>query len=233
MTVYGLIPCGGKGTRLGLPFPKEMLPQKGYEYYNPLINHTVEKMITAGATYIYFVHGTEFKQEIVDYYHQPHFIHIKQTTPGFARVLIDFYNNVLLNEEDQVLFGLPDSVYEGNPFISMVQRKGLICGLFITDNPETKVDRLTVDAMGFQIKSPKRIDNQDWFWGVLKFDGKTFFDLSQVLEFGAWSSSKYNEIGQILNRMPHTLIKNGSYNDLGTWIDYNSYLSDNGMSIYD
>ena len=160
--------------------------------------------------------------------------HIKQTTPGFAKVLIDFYSNLVLEEDDQILFGLPDSIYEGNPFIGMRQRKGLVCGLFITDNPETKVDRLTIDTMGFQIKSPKRIDNQDWFWGVLKFDGKTLHDLYQVLEFGAWDSSKYNEIGQLLNRMPHTLIKNGSYTDLGTWVDYNKYLSDNGLdTIYD
>ena len=240
MAIYGLIPCGGKGTRLGLPFPKEMLPLKGYTQYKPLIDHTVEKMLSAGAEEIFFIHGTQIKQEIVDYYTHSCGIHVKQKTPGFAQVLLDFVECMTdsLKDDDQILFGLPDSVYEGNPFIEMLKQKGIVCGLFITDNPETRVDRLSIDAMGFQIKSPKRADNQNWFWGVLKFDGLQLKNIAEILrpDEYSWQATKitpYTEIGAILNRLPHTLIKNGSYTDLGTWIDYNKYLSsDNDMGVY-
>ena len=54
--IVGLIPVGGKGTRLGLFFPKEMLPQIGFDYYNPLINLTVTNMLETGVEKIYFIH---------------------------------------------------------------------------------------------------------------------------------------------------------------------------------
>ena len=67
MTTYGLVPVGGKGLRLSLPFSKEMLPQKNYDYYNPLINHVVEKMLLAGVEIVYFIHGEEFKKDLKDF----------------------------------------------------------------------------------------------------------------------------------------------------------------------
>jgi glucose-1-phosphate thymidylyltransferase len=56
--IYGLIPIGGKGTRLGLPFSKEMLPQAGVLFYKPIVSHVTEKMMQAGADRIIFVHGS-------------------------------------------------------------------------------------------------------------------------------------------------------------------------------
>ena len=111
--IYGLVPVGGKGLRLGLPFPKELLPQKGFLEYKPLIAHTTEKMEEVGARVIYFIHGTELKQGIVDYYSDTaKYVHIIQKTPGFANVFEDFYDACDFKKDDQVLFGLPDSVYE-------------------------------------------------------------------------------------------------------------------------
>ena len=93
--IYGLIPVGGKGIRLGLPYSKEMLPQKNFDYFNPLVNHIVEKMKLAGAEKFYFVHGAEFKKDIIEYFNQEIFVHILQENLGFANVILDFYNNVL------------------------------------------------------------------------------------------------------------------------------------------
>ena len=60
--IYGLVPIGGRGTRLGLTFSKEMLPQKGFKYFNPVSNHLVSTMQEAGADEIVFIHGFEFKR---------------------------------------------------------------------------------------------------------------------------------------------------------------------------
>jgi dTDP-glucose pyrophosphorylase len=217
--IYGLIPVGGKGTRLSLPFPKELLPQKGFDFYNPLINHIVEKMLGAGADVICFVHGSEFKQGIVDFYNTPNMQHIKQITTGFANVISDFFFANHIQEEDQVLFGLPDSIFEGNPFHAMLIQKGIVCGLFSSDS-YMKVDRLAKDESVFQVKVQKNDTNQNWFWGVIKFDGA---DIIQIMEDQLLE--KYNEIGNILNQYPRSYIHNESYLDLGTWANYNRYLS--------
>jgi len=222
--IYGLVPVGGKGMRLGLPFPKELLPQKGYDHYNPLINHTVSKMLKAGADQIVFVHGTEFKEGILDFYNEKDiYYHILQKTPGFAKVLLDFYDAVEPLHSDTILFGLPDSIYEGNPFTEIKQYHGVVCGLFNMESPETKVDRLSADGSAFMVKTVKRVDNQEWFWGVLKFDGNNLKTITNIFNE---SGDPYNEIGGILNRYPNTLLKFGAYTDLGTWVDYNKYLMD-------
>jgi glucose-1-phosphate thymidylyltransferase len=221
--IYGLVPVGGKGLRLGLPFPKELLPQKGFLEYKPLIAHTTEKMEEAGARVIYFVHGTELKQGIVDYYSNPsRFVHLVQKTPGFANVLKDFYNVCDFKKDDQVLFGLPDSVYEGNLFKELVDKPGMVCGLFTTSD-DTKVDRLSNDGFYFWVKSVKQFDNQEWFWGILKF---TYQALKIICGNELHPPVYTTEIGEILNHYEFDKVYGGSYLDLGTWINYNKYLID-------
>ena len=46
--IYGIVPVGGKGTRLGLYFSKELFPLKGHDYYYPVCKYTVDNMIEAG-----------------------------------------------------------------------------------------------------------------------------------------------------------------------------------------
>jgi len=212
--IYGLIPVGGKGTRLGLTFSKEMLPQKHYDYYNPVINHTVEKMFLAGAEVIYMVHGTEVKSDIKQYYKDnPRVFHVAQRTPSFAGVLTDFLEASILQDTDKILFGLPDSVYDKNPFVEMLTIPGIVCGLFKSDN-SIKADRPTIgNEQIFQVKVAKDTTNTDWFWGVLKFDGYDLLNLS----------IDNSEIGYILNRYNKTYVYGQDYIDLGTWTGYNKY----------
>lgn len=217
--IYGLVPIGGKGTRLGLPFDKEMLPQKNYNHYNPVVNHVVEKMIVAGADIVVFVHGTEFKQSVYEYYSDRQYKHIKQNTLGFANVIRDFRQRFDFTSTDQVLFGLPDSVFEQNPFVEMLSLKGIVCGLFVT-MPTTAVDRLISNDKQFDVKSKKTNDNLDWFWGVLKFDIENIDQMIQDKMF-----DQHKEIGNILNQYKLTMIYGKNYWDLGTWPDYNRYLS--------
>lgn len=220
--IIGLIPVGGKGVRLGLPYAKEMLPQKNYDHYNPVINHLVEKMELAGAKQIVFVHGLEYKQDIVDFYSDKTYVHITQDKLGFANVISAFFNNVDTHEGDKVIFGLPDSVFNVNPFIEMINEKGIVAGLFITE-PFSKVDRLSNGK--FQVKSSKNENNEDWFWGVLKFDISDIVKMSEDNIF-----DNYSEIGDILNHYGFKCVKGDKYLDLGTWAGYNKYLTSNDMA---
>lgn len=221
--IIGLIPVGGKGVRLGLPYAKEMLPQKNYDHYNPVINHLVEKMELAGAKQIVFVHGLEYKQDIVDFYrdelwvNHSKYVHITQDKLGFANVISEFYDKVETHDGDKVIFGLPDSVFNVNPFIEMINEKGIVAGLFTTE-PYAKVDRLSQGK--FQVKTAKTESNEDWFWGVLKFD---IDDIVQMSEDNIFET--YSEIGDIVNHYGFTTIKGDKYIDLGTWTGYNRYLT--------
>ena len=228
--IIGLIPVGGKGVRLGLPYAKEMLPQKNYDFYNPVINHLVEKMQLAGAEQIVFVHGLEYKEDIVEYYDtnaetwidHPKYIHVLQGKLGFANVIAEFFDNVETHSGDKVIFGLPDSVFNVNPFVEMLNEKGIVAGLFTTE-PYAKVDRLSKGQ--FQVKTAKTEENEDWFWGVLKFD---IDDIARMCDDNIFE--QYTEIGDILNHYGFNVIRGDKYIDLGTWIGYNRYLTSDIIS---
>ncbi len=218
--IYGLIPVGGKGLRLGLPYSKVMLPQKNYDFFNPVVNHLVEKMELAGAKKIYFVHGSEFKKDICDYFNEECYVHILQERLGFANVIYDFVNHALLEKHDKILFGLPDTVFDENPFVEMINISGIVCGLFTT-NKLSKVDRLNQEKPQFQVKTAKNEHNSDWFWGILKFDSANLMRMVADRVFDT-----YSEIGVILNLYPNQHVYGKSYLDLGTWENYNRYLTE-------
>ena len=218
--IYGLIPIGGKGSRLSLPFPKEMLPQKGYSFYNPIANHVVEKMLLAGAEKIIFIHGQEFKKDVVSFFSAPHFIHCCQNSVGSAQVILEFYNNVKLRPDDVCLFGLPDTIFDGNPFIAMLQIPSICAGLFTSDEP-LSVDRLHIDKNKFMVRTPKTPENLDLFWGILKFAGS---DINKFIEDGVFFV--HTEIAEILNLYSFQIVEGKKYIDIGTWGGYNRYLSE-------
>ncbi|MDB3948492.1 hypothetical protein N9370_01840, partial [Paracoccaceae bacterium] len=172
-------------------------------------------MQDAGATEIIFIHGFELKKDVVQFFSATCHKHFLQKETGFANVLRELLINIQLEREDQVLFGMPDTVFRGNPFHQMLSIKGITCGLFIT-NYESKVDRLYGNKQKFAVKQSKSSSLQDWFWGVLKFEGANIIDMEAESYF-----SKYNEIGDILNQYDFSCINAGDYLDLGTWDNYN------------
>lgn len=218
--IYGIIPVGGVGSRLALPFPKELLPLKGYNYYYPVCKMTVDKMIEAGCQQIYFIHGKDTKNEIKNYFNSQNFYHINNQSPQFSKTITCFMENVKLDKEDIILYGLPDSYYDGNLFPKLLTAYGAVCGLFVT-NPYSKVDRINVDTGLLDVKSEKTINNSDLFWGVLKFDYNSMLLYKQILE-----NTEESELGNVLNKISFkTVTENKNYIDLGTWPSLNEYWS--------
>ena len=216
--IYGLLPVGGEGQRLSLPFSKEMLPQKNYDYYNPIINHSVEKMLLVGADKIYFIHGKKYKSYLKNFFKGKNFIHILQRSKGFSKVLSDFTKAAKPEDQDKIIFGLPDSIFSKNPFIKMLNEDGIVCGLFETQD-NSKVDRLDKNKKKFIVKSEKNQNNLNLFWGVLKFDGLNLKKITQDKD-----SINLPEIGDVLNKYQKKMLDCGQYLDIGTWDNYNRYL---------
>jgi len=217
--IVGVVPIGGLGTRLGLTFSKEMLPQKNTNSYNPISNHLVTKMLKAGAEKIIFIHGDDFKTDVTSFYTDYVHKHYKQSKAGFANVLYEAYKIENIRENDIILFGMPDTIFEDNLYLQMVEKKGVVAGLFITDF-ESKVDRLDKGGRKFYIKTELDMNTTENFWGILKFDGQ---NISNAIEQGLFD--RYSEVGSIVNSLNFTTVQGGKYIDLGTWKNYNRYLS--------
>ena len=217
--IYGIVPVGGSGSRLGLPFPKELLPLKGYDHYYPVCKYTVDNMIAAGCEKIYFIHGSETKQMIKDYFDGKEFYNINNNSPMFSRTIICFLDNVDIEEGDTVLYGLPDSYYVENIFNDLVKSSGLVCGLFETID-QLKVDRLLTNEDKFDVKSTKNDNNLNLFWGTIKFD---YTSLKDYLKF--FIETEESEVGNIINNLSFGVVKSSFYIDLGTWNSLNMYWS--------
>lgn len=215
--IYGIIPVGGKGTRLGLSFSKELFPLKGYNYYYPVCKYTVDNMIDVGCEKIYFIHGKEFKYEILELFYSKNYIHIKNLSDRQSDVFSCFYNNIDQKEDDIYLYGLPDSYYESNLFTSIKDMNGLVCGMFKVDD-SSKVGRL--DKNSKFVKSIKTEDSGDKCWGLLKMDSNTLLELSNMLND---DKSESLELEVFLNNFDFQTVDGGKYWDLGTWGIINNY----------
>ncbi len=225
--IIGVIPIGGKGTRLGLPFSKELLPLAGFNYYKPVVENTTDNMIAAGANIIVFIHGAKHKLDILQHFNGPQFIHITQPEQSFAGVLkrLDDFMKETALKPTRFLFGLPDTYYSDNPFIKLSMENIFTCAIFIASK-DMKVDRLLVGvepfdkaAPKFDIKNIKTEENSNYFWGCFAFSPE---DLRHIIENTDFNTEK--EIGNIINNMPKIkCVQFGEYHDLGTWSSLNKY----------
>lgn len=211
--IYGIIPCGGEGLRLGLSFSKEMMPLKK-DYYFPVIQHTVKNMLDVGVDKIFFVHGSIYKKDVESFFDNENFLHLIQYEKGFSKVLKTVFDFKKFEKDDKFLFGLPDSVYSGNPFVKLLSFPEVVCGLFNNDFMiDKKVDRFNKDVEMFRVKSV----GKEWFWGVFKLD---YCDLKAFVSY----VDDFSEVGDILNFFKFNIVYcSDDYLDLGTWDSLNYY----------
>lgn len=213
--IYGIVPVGGKGTRLSLPYAKELLPLKGKDSYYPVCQYTIDNLLSAGCEKIFFVHGKDFKESLVSYYSEKKYVHIKNTGERQSEIFVHFKNSIQQTKEDIYLYGLPDTWYETNLFPCMKNIEGLVCGMFQVSN-ESVVDRL--DLKGKFTKRKKEKGLSKTCWGVLKLDQSSLDKLVEEI------SKKDNiEVAEALNCQNFTLVEGGKYFDLGTWKSINEY----------
>jgi hypothetical protein len=216
----GIIPAGGTGTRLGLPFPKELFNIGDEEYY-PVIRFSLNCMAAAGCKeFILIVNET--KAELVQYtskwcYRQGAILHVvfnDEGRKGYARGLLDIQNLVRRRAPERLLFCLPDSVYENErAFRDLIEGTGpCVLGAFRVGN-DLRVDRIHGGAV--HTKTVYDECPSDLMWGILNI--RTDYYEQMVIDLE--SHPECIEIGQVIGRLGGSthLDLRSQYYDLGTW----------------
>ena len=232
MSTWGIVPAAGVGSRIQpLAFSKELLPvgsrfENGLERPRAVSEYLVERMIIAGATRICFV-VSPGKSDILEYYGGgigP--AHVSYTVQAKAAGLCDalFHALPLMDARDDVIVGLPDTVWFPDDALTKLPIGALSFLLFPVAHPEL-FDSVTTDESG-RVREihVKRADAESrWIWGAFRMPGQVFRDLHQLwLERGRGDEYVGTLVNAYIARGGEALgIRAGhSYVDVGTLNGY-------------
>jgi len=182
--VLGIVPAAGAGSRLQpLAFSKEMLPvgsapdDNGVERPKAVSEFLVERMVHAGADRICFVISPE-KTDIIPYYARhraaSRLCYVVQDQPrGLCDAL--FRALQVMHEDEDVLIGLPDTVWFPLEGFSCLPHGELSFLLFPVDEPQ-RFDAVLTDSAGsvseIQVKS--NAPRTNWVWGAFRMPAPIF-----------------------------------------------------------
>ncbi|HLK50155.1 MAG TPA: sugar phosphate nucleotidyltransferase [Bryobacteraceae bacterium] len=230
--MWGIIPAAGKGSRIQpLAFSKELLPvggrsDGGVERPRAVSDYLVERLVIGGASRVCFIIGPG-KSDIVEYYgadaHSVPVCYVVQPQPaGLCDAL--FRALPLIHPSEQVLVGLPDTIWFPEDGLRRLPDDQLSFLLFPVERPEL-FDAVVTDDTGavaeIQVKQPGA--RSQWIWGAFKMPG---YVLRELFDLWCERSRRDEYIGTLVNAF---LARGGrasaaragtSYNDVGTLEGY-------------
>ena len=167
---YGSIPAGGLGTRLQpLGFSKELAPVSR----RAVIEYLLERMLLSGIERI-FINTAEDKSDLIRYLatkspYQHNLIFMVRPRAGlFDGIALP---TQFLRDEDELYFGLPDTIwYPKDGFSQLDTKPGeLVLGLFDTGTPE-RFDSVALDSSGHITDLKVKVANppSKWTWAIGK-----------------------------------------------------------------
>lgn len=187
--MWGIIPAAGAGSRIQpLAFSKELLPvgsqiSDGQERPRAVSEYLVERMILGGATKLCFVISPG-KTDILQYYGSrvwgADIAYVVQPAPGGLCDAV-FRAVPLIAPDEQVVIGLPDTIWSPeNAFRSLPDDK-LSFLLFPVDRPELFDAVVTGENMSVrEIQVKRKGATSHWIWGAIKMPGSTFHALHRL-----------------------------------------------------
>jgi glucose-1-phosphate thymidylyltransferase len=202
---WGIIPAAGAGSRIQpLAFSKELLPVGSrfdgeVERPRAVSEYLVERMVLGGATRICFV-VSPGKSDILEYYGgeigPAHICYTVQPKPSGLCDSI-FRALPLIDDADDVIVGLPDTIWFPEDALRRLPRGMLSFLLFPVERPEL-FDAVVTDGddriREIQVKRSDAAST--WIWGAFKMPGNVLRDLNRLwLERGR--SDEY--IGTLVN----------------------------------
>ena len=186
MSTWGIVPAAGTGSRIQpLAFSKELLPvgsriDDGTERPKAVSEYLIERMIRAGATRICMTISPG-KSDIVEYYGgnlgPAHICYVVQPEPqGLCDAL--FRALPLIGPRDQVLVGLPDTVWFPEDGFSRLDEGELSFLLFPVQRPELFDAVVTGDdGRVLEIQVKRTGASSSWIWGAFRMPGAVLHDL--------------------------------------------------------
>ncbi|WP_047979874.1 sugar phosphate nucleotidyltransferase [Ornithinibacillus contaminans] len=233
METVGLIPSAGKGSRLGLPFSKEMFPDVHNESYRPIIMHTIDAMKRSGIEHLIFTINPK-KKELIEYLGNG-----KQFGMNFSYCIHpeprslpeSLHESYHLIKGKRVVFAMPDTVIKPDSFIDDMiyahehtKNTAATLGLFKTDTPNKFA---MVDFEGekatYAIEKPKKSDLK-WMWGSMVWGEEYIERFHQYVEENKYKEREgemmlTNSLTTLIQERKVTVVpfEYGEYRDLGTY----------------
>lgn len=187
--MWGIVPAAGVGSRIQpLAFSKELLPvgsvrEGDVERPRAVSEYLVERLVLGGATKICFVISPE-KADILAYYgagtSQAQICYVVQPEPGGLCDAM-FRALPLVRDDEDVLVGLPDTVWFPADGLALLGSEDLSFLCFPVDRPEL-FDAVVADEAGevreVRVKSPEV--KSRWIWGAFKLRGRVLRELHDL-----------------------------------------------------
>jgi len=186
MSIWGIVPAAGMGSRIQpLAVSKELLrvgSRRDGETERPkaVSEYLVERMILAGATRICMVISPG-KSDILEYYGgslgPAHVCYVVQPEPqGLCDAL--FRSLPLIGAGDQVLVGLPDTVWFPEDGFRRLDGNVLSFLLFPVQHPEL-FDAVVTGSDGkvLEIQVKQQGAFSSWVWGAFRMPAEVFQQL--------------------------------------------------------
>jgi dTDP-glucose pyrophosphorylase len=187
--MWGIVPAAGRGSRIQpLAFSKELLPigsrlDSGIERPCAVSEYLCERMISGGADKLCFVIAPG-KSDIMEYYGGSYgsatVAYVVQPEPSGLCDAI-FRVEPLIAPDEQVLVGLPDTVWlPSNGFASLPDDQ-LSFLLFPVENPAA-FDAVETDGSGqiLEVQVKQAAPTTNWIWGAFKMPGRILHELRQL-----------------------------------------------------
>jgi glucose-1-phosphate thymidylyltransferase len=187
--MWGIIPAAGAGSRIQpLAFSKELLPvgsrvEGAHERPIAVSEYLVERMVAAGADKICMVVSPD-KSDIIGYYGSTvagaRLVYVVQPRPSGLCDAI-FRALPFIDAGEQVLIGLPDTVWFPVDGYSLLPEGGLSFLLFAVEHPE-HFDAVIADDAGIvkEIQVKRADASTHWIWGAFKASGSALHDLHRL-----------------------------------------------------
>jgi glucose-1-phosphate thymidylyltransferase len=183
--MWGIVPAAGRGSRIQpLAFSKELLPvgsrrDNGIERPCAVSEYLIERLILGGADKICFVISPG-KSDILEYFGD-HYdgAQLAYVVQPEACGLCDavFRATTVVGDRDDVLVGLPDTVWFPKAALKALPAADLSFLLFPVEHPEF-FDAVVLDGDNVRQIQVKQADaSSQWIWGAFRMSASGFRDL--------------------------------------------------------
>jgi glucose-1-phosphate thymidylyltransferase len=187
--IWGIVPAAGIGSRIQpLAFSKELLPvgsrmDAGRERPRAVGEYLVERMMNAGATQICFV-VSPGKADIMQYFGgrigPTAMCYAVQSNPsGLCDAL--FTALPFISPEDEVLIGLPDTIWFPADGFRLLPPTKFSFLLFPVSRPELfDAVRCADDGSVLEVQVKHAQPSSHWVWGAFRLPGRTLMALYEL-----------------------------------------------------